>query len=63
LSMPIRRHFWKRQAWHDLRLRLVISQLPFAGQLYSMLPVCIKEKCTCMRDIKGRRGVAAAGER
>lgn len=36
--MPIRRHFWKRQAWQALRLRLLISQLLVAGHVYSMLP-------------------------
>lgn len=39
--MPTLRHFMKRQAWHDLRLLLVISHSLVAGQLYSMLPgVC-----------------------
>lgn len=28
----------KRQAWQDLRLRLVISHSLVAGQLYSMFP-------------------------
>lgn len=39
LSMPTLRHFMKRQAWQDLRLRFVISHSLVAGQLYSMLPV------------------------
>lgn len=38
LSIPTLRHFMKRQAWHDLRLRFVISHSFVAGQLYSMLP-------------------------
>lgn len=38
-SMPTFRHFMKRQAWQDLRLRFVISHSFVAGQLYSMLPV------------------------
>lgn len=38
LSMPTLRHFMKRQAWQDLRLRFVISHSFVAGQLYSMLP-------------------------
>lgn len=37
-SIPTLRHFIKRQAWHDLRLRFVISHSFVAGQLYSMLP-------------------------
>lgn len=37
--MPTFRHFMKRQAWQDLRLRFVISHSFVAGQLYSMLPV------------------------
>ncbi|KAF3832460.1 hypothetical protein F7725_026125 [Dissostichus mawsoni] len=37
--MPTFRHFMKRQAWHDLRLLLVISHSLVAGQLYSMLPL------------------------
>lgn len=42
LSMPTVRHFIKRQAWHDLRLLLVISHSLVAGQLYSMLPVACR---------------------
>ena len=38
-SIPTLRHFMKRQAWHDLRLRFVISHSLVAGQLYSMFPV------------------------
>lgn len=38
-SIPTLRHFMKRQAWQDLRLRFVISHSLVAGQLYSMLPV------------------------
>lgn len=38
LSIPTLRHFMKRQAWQDLRLRFVISHSFVAGQLYSMLP-------------------------
>lgn len=37
-SMPTLRHFMKRQAWQDLRLRFVISHSLVAGQLYSMFP-------------------------
>lgn len=37
-SMPTFKHFMKRQAWQDLRLRFVISHSFVAGQLYSMLP-------------------------
>lgn len=44
LSIPTLRHFMKRQAWHDLRLRFVISHSFVAGQLYSMLPVDKKNK-------------------
>lgn len=36
--MPTLRHFMKRHAWHDLRLRLVISHSLVAGQLYSIFP-------------------------
>ncbi|TNN67177.1 hypothetical protein EYF80_022594 [Liparis tanakae] len=39
MAMPTVRHFMKRQAWHDLRLLLVISHSLVAGQLYSMLPI------------------------
>lgn len=39
LSIPTWRHFVKRQAWQDLRLRFVISHSLVAGQLYSMFPV------------------------
>lgn len=38
-SIPTLRHFMKRQAWQDLRLRFVISHSLVAGQLYSMFPV------------------------
>lgn len=44
LSIPTLRHFMKRQAWHDLRLRFVISHSFVAGQLYSMLPEEKKNK-------------------
>lgn len=46
LSMPTLRHFMKRQAWQDLRLRFVISHSFVAGQLYSMLPTVhsVKER-------------------
>ena len=37
-NIPTLRHFMKRQAWQDLRLRFVISHSLVAGQLYSMLP-------------------------
>lgn len=37
-SIPTFKHFMKRQAWHDLRLRFVISHSLVAGQLYSMFP-------------------------
>lgn len=37
-NMPTLRHFMKRQAWHDLRLLLVISHSLVAGQLYSIFP-------------------------
>lgn len=33
----------KRQAWHDLRLRFVISHSLVAGQLYSMLPSLVEK--------------------
>lgn len=38
-SIPTLRHFMKRQAWQDFRLRFVISHSLVAGQLYSMFPV------------------------
>ena len=37
-SIPIRRHFWNRQAWHAFLRRFVISHMPFAGQEYSIFP-------------------------
>ena len=37
-SMPIRMHFWKRQAWQAFRRRLLISQSLDAGHVYSMFP-------------------------
>lgn len=37
-SMPIRMHFWKRQAWQAFRRRLLISQSLEAGHVYSMFP-------------------------
>lgn len=37
-SIPIRRHFRNRQAWHAFRRRLFISQSLLAGQVYSILP-------------------------
>lgn len=42
-NMPTLRHFMKRHAWHDLRLRLVISHSLAAGQLYSILPAGEKQ--------------------
>ena len=52
-NIPTLRHFMKRQAWQDLRLRFVISHSLVAGQLYSMLPGsrhrsvagCIRARC------------------
>lgn len=55
-SIPTLRHFMKRQAWHDLRLRLVISHSLVAGQLYSMFPVG-----THSRMSKGKVGKSLPG--
>lgn len=48
-NMPTLRHFMKRQAWHDLRLLLVISHSFVAGQLYSMFPVRKQQSRMCCR--------------
>lgn len=44
LSMPTRKHFWKRQAWQAFLRRLVISHSPLAGHEYSIFPVPDKDK-------------------
>lgn len=61
LSMPTLRHFMKRQAWQDLRLRLVISHSFVAGQLYSMLPTAQSGRERGSQ--RGRSGETEASQR
>ena len=43
-TMPILRHFWKRQNWQRLRCALVISQLPSATHVYTRLFCTVRLK-------------------
>ena len=53
-NMPIRRHFWNRQAWHAFLRRFVISHIPFAGHEYSIFPE-MKNKWKIYPDGKCKR--------
>lgn len=53
-NMPTLRHFMNRQAWHDLRLLLVISHSLVAGQLYSIFPEEDDEKYVVIKSVSSQ---------